>query len=150
MPEKIKLSIKINPEYEALVPKLSKSEFELLTSSIKEKGLREYIIVNDKGIILDGHHRFRACQILGIECQFSKKFFGNLLEEKLYVIDANLQRRQLNDVQKVHLNLVKKPILQELAKLNMSRGGKGVQIYLECHAVHRHHHGSLNYLALKS
>jgi ParB-like chromosome segregation protein Spo0J len=63
------IPISINPEYEKAVPKLSKNEFEELISSIKEKGLWDPIITNDKGVILDGHHRWRACKLLGIECQ---------------------------------------------------------------------------------
>jgi DNA modification methylase len=56
------------------------------------------------------------------------KTFPNLLLEKLFVIEVNLIRRHLNQVQKVFLSLEKKQILQQLARQNMSLGGKGVQI----------------------
>ena len=46
----------------------------------------------------------------------------------MYVIDVNLQRRHSTVFQQVELGLKKKPILQELVKLNESLGGKGVQI----------------------
>ena len=58
---------KINPEYASLVPELSPEEYESLKQSIKEKGLYVPIIVNQDGIVLDGHHRFKACQELGIQ-----------------------------------------------------------------------------------
>ena len=118
----------INPEYEALVPKLSKDQIDLLSKSIKENGQQESIIINDQGVILDGHHRFKVCRSLGIECSIIEKNFSNLLEEKLYVIDANRARRQLNPVQLVYLNSKRKKILSELARLNMSKAGQGVQI----------------------
>ena len=94
----------INPEYESLVPKLSKDQFDLILRSIKENGQQEPIIINNKGVILDGHHRFKICRSLGIECKFSERNFPNIFEEKLYVIDSNLARRQLNEVQRVQLS----------------------------------------------
>jgi hypothetical protein len=54
--------------------------------------------------------------------------FDNPSEEKLFVIDANLQRRQLNQVQKVQLCLKKKAIMQEISKQHMSMSGKGVKV----------------------
>jgi len=56
----------VNPEYASLVPELSPEECESLKQSIKEaNGLYVPIIANEDGIILDGHHRFKACQELG-------------------------------------------------------------------------------------
>ena len=48
----IKSLITINPEYSSLVYPLSKSEYELLKNSIKEKGLHLPIIVNQDNVIL--------------------------------------------------------------------------------------------------
>jgi hypothetical protein len=65
--------LKINQEYADLLPKLSVKEYEFIKQSLKRKGrgggmdfLRKYpIIVNTEGVILDGYHRFKACQELG-------------------------------------------------------------------------------------
>jgi 16S rRNA G966 N2-methylase RsmD len=54
------------------------------------------------------------------------KEFENELYEKLFVIDSNLKRRHLILPQRIKLALIKKPILQEIAKFNESSGGKGV------------------------
>ena len=43
-----------------IIPSLSNVEFDLLKQSIKEEGLHIPVIVNKQGIVLDGHHRFRA------------------------------------------------------------------------------------------
>ena len=59
------LQVKINPEYASLVSELSPEEYESLKQSIKENGLHVPIIVNQNGIILDGHHRYKVCQELG-------------------------------------------------------------------------------------
>jgi ParB-like chromosome segregation protein Spo0J len=117
---------RINREYASLVPELSPEEFESLKQSIKEaNGLYVPIIVNQDGIILDGHHRYKACQELGIEPKTIVREFGDKLEEKLSVIDCNLTRRQLNNFQRTELALKLKPILEAIVKRNESLGGKG-------------------------
>jgi ParB-like chromosome segregation protein Spo0J len=121
-----KPQIRINPEYASLVPKLSPEKFESLRQSIKEaNGLSYPIIVNQDGIILDGHHRYKACQELGIEPNTLVKEFNDKLEEQDFVIDCNLNRRHLNDFQKAELALKSKPMLEAIAKRNESLGGKG-------------------------
>src|SRR5215208_4170992 len=54
-------SIKIDEEYSRLVYQLLKSDYEILKQSIKENGLYTPIVINQDGIILDGHHRYKAC-----------------------------------------------------------------------------------------
>ena len=129
MPENImplKPQIRINPEYASLVPELSPEEFESLKQSIKKaNGLYVPIIVNQDGIILDGHHRYKACQELGIEPKTIAKEFSDKLEEQLFVIECNLIRRQLNNFQRTELALKSKPILEAIVKGNESLGGKG-------------------------
>jgi ParB-like chromosome segregation protein Spo0J len=83
------------------------------------------IIVNQNGIILDGHHRYKACQELGIEPKIIVKEFEDKLDEQLFVIDCNLIRRQLNNFQKTELALKSKPVLEAIVKRNESLGGKG-------------------------
>ena len=118
------LQVKINLEYASLVSELSPEEYESLKQSIKENGLHVPIIVNQNGIILDGHHRYKACQELGIEPETLVRQFKDKLEEQLFVIDCNLVRRQLNNFQKTELALKSKPILEAIVKRNESLGGK--------------------------
>ncbi|MGB7632753.1 MAG: ParB N-terminal domain-containing protein [Nitrososphaeraceae archaeon] len=103
--------VHINKEYANLVPPMTKEVFESLMSSIRESGQHEPITVNDKGEVLDGHNRLKVCEKLKLEPLFEVKEFENLSQEKLYIIDVNLQRRQLTDAQRVQLSLKKKPIL---------------------------------------
>jgi hypothetical protein len=122
------IKIKVNHEYErisSLYP-LTTEEFTSLVNSIRDSGQWEAMTVNEKGEILDGHHRFRACKVLNIEpIQPKIQIFPNPLLEKLFVIDVNLLRRQLNPYQRVVLYLQeKKPLLQQLAKLNQFLAGK--------------------------
>ena len=97
---------------------MSKQDFETLKLDIKEKGQLFPITVTSQAVILDGHHRYRACQELGIKCIFVVKDFENELQEKLFVIDSNLKRRHLNSFQRTELALKATPILEEIAKRN--------------------------------
>lgn len=112
------ITLKINPEYESLVSPMSKESYNALVSSIRANGQYEPITVNENGIILDGHHRFRACNQLQIKPVFEVKKFVDPLSKRLFRIDINLHRHQLTAAERVQLNLQKKPILQELAKRN--------------------------------
>ena len=122
----LKPRIRINPEYANLVSELSPEESESLKQSIKKANrLNVPIIVNQDGIILDGHHRYKACQDLGIEPETIVREFSDKSEEQLFVIDCNLTRRQLNNFQRAELALKSRSILTDIAKKNMSLGGKG-------------------------
>ena len=76
----------INPEYERLVSPLSVDEYETLKKSIKKDGLWIPILINAENEILDGHHRFRACQELEIQTKHAVREFKNKLLEKKFVI----------------------------------------------------------------
>jgi ParB-like chromosome segregation protein Spo0J len=120
--------IQIRKEYENLLPPMSNEAFESLVSSIGDSGQQEPITINEKWELLDGHNRLRACKKLKLEPIFRIKKFDNPLHERLFVVDVNLQRRQLTVAQRIELSLKKKPILEELAKLKQAQAGKGVQI----------------------
>ena len=116
-------SLSTDKEYLKLIPPLSEVEFDSLKQSIKEEGLHIPITVNKQGIVLDGHHRFRACKELRIPLQFYTKEFKDPLEEKGFVIEVNLRRRQLNEFQRVEIGYSLENIEKERAKRRMSIGG---------------------------
>ncbi|CAN5533173.1 hypothetical protein BH18THE2_BH18THE2_26300 [soil metagenome] len=111
-------AIKIKEDYAALVPKLSQQDYESLKLSIKENGLYMPLIVNQDMILLDGHHRYNACVELRIDPKVEVKSFNDPLFEKLFVIHANMKRRQLTTAQKVEMGYTIKPVYEELARRN--------------------------------
>ena len=119
-------TISIKKEYLKQIPSLSGFEFESLKQSIKEQGLHVPVIVNKQGIVLDGHHRFRACKELGIPLQYHTEEFKDSLEEKQFLIEVNLRRRQLNEFQRVEIGYSLENIEKERAKRRMSLGGQRV------------------------
>jgi ParB-like chromosome segregation protein Spo0J len=54
------LRLQINAEYQHLVREISIEDYEAFKWDTKEKGLLFPIIVNNQGVILDGHYRYRA------------------------------------------------------------------------------------------
>ena len=118
------MKLTINPEYEALVPNISDDEYNALYKSIDESGLWVPIIVNPEGVILDGHHRYKICNKLGIAIKHVERVFENKLLEKKFVIETNLKRRHLNDFQKSELGMQLQTINEEIAKEKMVKGGK--------------------------
>ena len=98
---KARQTLSTKKEYLNLIPQLSEVEFNLLKQSTKEEGLHVPVVVNKQGIAVDGHHRFRACKELGIPLQFQTKEFKDSLEEKEFLIEVNIRRRQLNEFQRV-------------------------------------------------
>src|SRR5512143_1735879 len=118
------MSLRINPEYEKLLPGMTEEEFAELKLSIREEGQHYPIIANEDLEVLDGHHRFRACIELGIEPDFEVRKFDDKLLEKKCVIEANIRRRHLNNFQLVELAVPLLEIEKALAKQRQSKGGK--------------------------
>jgi N6-adenosine-specific RNA methylase IME4 len=110
------LILKVNPEYEKLVPPLTTAEYNALKESIKTEGQQLPIIINQDFEILDGHHRNKACLELDIEPDFEVKHFEDKLSERLFVVEANLRRRQLNALDAVALSLEAERIIGLRAK----------------------------------
>ncbi|MCW4008966.1 MAG: ParB N-terminal domain-containing protein [Candidatus Bathyarchaeota archaeon] len=110
------MSLRVNPEYEKLLPKMSDEEFAEFKASIQTEGQHYPIVVNEDLEILDGHHRFRACVELGIEPDFEVRKFEDKLLERKFVIEANLRRRHLTKFQLVELGVPLLEIERELVR----------------------------------
>jgi hypothetical protein len=72
---------------------------------------------------LDGVHRYRACKELGVQIRSITRQFKDPSEEKLFRIEVNLRRRQLNVCQKIEVGYNLEGILRENAKTRMSLRG---------------------------
>ena len=114
----------VNEEYSCLIPALSDSDTEALRLSIKENGQYFPIDVNQDGVILDGHHRHRACQELGIKPAIIVRVFENRILEKKFIIEVNRNRRHLTAFQRIELQCKLESIESELARDRMSDAGK--------------------------
>ena len=106
-----------------LFPPMSEEEFLELKSDIKRNGLLESIVLY-QGEIIDGRHRYKACEELGIEAEF-EEYEGDAPAG--YVVSKNMMRRNLNSSQKATVAVDMLPFFEEEAKIRMSLGGQGTQ-----------------------
>ncbi|MDF2736466.1 MAG: hypothetical protein K0S93_322 [Nitrososphaeraceae archaeon] len=119
------IEIKAKLEYEQLVPSLTTIEYTNLKQSIKENnGNTIPILVNTERIIIDGYHRFKACQELGITPNIEIKEFADEQEEKEFIISINRNRRQLNAYQITELATKLDEIEREKSKRRLLEAGK--------------------------
>lgn len=97
--------IHIDEEFRALMPPMSKDMRDALKESIAEKGVTDPVTVwSERGIILDGCYRFELALELGIRVEdipVKEMSFPDDSAAKLYRIEHNLVRRQLNTYQRI-------------------------------------------------
>jgi DNA modification methylase/ParB-like chromosome segregation protein Spo0J len=121
------LEIKIKADYQQLVPTQTLVEYKNLKQSIEEHdGNIIPIIVNSQGTIIDGYHRFKACQELGIVPKIKIREFSSELEEKEFIININLNRRHLNEFQISELGYKLEEIEKQKARIRQLKNLKNV------------------------
>lgn len=111
------VELRIDPEFEALIPQLSDDEFRQLRENIISEGkVRDALIVWGN-VILDGHNRWRIIQENpNIPFSTEKMNFSTRNEATAWMIRNQLGRRNLTNYDRARLALRLKPILQEEAK----------------------------------
>jgi DNA modification methylase len=118
--------LKINKEFQALIPALSPDEYAGLEKSIKETGfnadLGKIIVWNDT--IVDGHNRYNICQDNNIPFETKELIFETEQDALIWIIKNQLGRRNLTDYNKTNLALQLTDILSDKAKENQKINGK--------------------------
>lgn len=84
-----------------VMPALSQDEFKTLRDDIEARGVLIPVEYDEDGNILDGHHRVKACEELGITewPRFVRKGLSEE-EKRVHARQLNLARRHLNQSQK--------------------------------------------------
>jgi ParB-like chromosome segregation protein Spo0J len=116
---------KINKQIEKLLPPLSEEKYEGLKQAIKTSGLHSPIDIALDGTVLDGHNRLKICGELGITPITRVVEITGLPAEKVYALEANVVRRQLeNDFQRAELAIPLLEAHKESAKQRQKAGKK--------------------------
>jgi hypothetical protein len=118
--------MKVHPLAE-ICPQMDDESFQKLKEDIKENGLRMPIWTYE-GMILDGRHRYRACDELDIYCP-SEEYLGD--DPIAFVISTNVHRRQLTPSQRSMIGARAKEEYTKQAKerqrLSKGQGKKGME-----------------------
>ena len=79
-----------------IFPRMAAAEFAELVADIAEHGQREPVWTHN-GMLIDGRHRWDACEKLGLPCH-SREYDGN--DALGFVVSLNLRRRHLSESQR--------------------------------------------------
>jgi ParB-like chromosome segregation protein Spo0J len=110
-------TLTIDPEFESLMPPLTKGEYEELLESIKANKCRDPLIVwRDHDTILDGHHRYKICEELNLPFKTVEVKFADRTEAKIWMIKNQRGRRNLKESQRAMLAVALEALYGEQAK----------------------------------
>lgn len=124
--------IAIDSEFQSLIPPLSDDEYQRLEKSILTDGYHEWEpIVTWNGTIVDGHNRYHICDEHGIKPTQVEQEFESRDAAKIWIIEHQFGRRNLNKYQRSELALQLESLIAAEAKqrqqLSQGRGKKGLQ-----------------------
>ena len=110
-----------------VIPKLTDAEVAMLTESIRRDGVKYPVLLRVSGQVIDGHHRRRIAEELGLPCPTVTLDVDDETAERL-AVTLNLARRQLSPEQKYELIAWLAQAHEERAnseaRLRMVEGGK--------------------------
>ena len=82
------------------MPPLSPDEYEALASSIREHGIQVPILVDENDVVIDGHHRRKIADELGIACPRRHVVDLDDTAKRALSLSLNLDRRHLTREQR--------------------------------------------------
>lgn len=125
------MSIRIDKEFESLIPPLSDDEFKQLEENCVKEGIRDALVVwkvpNGDQILVDGHNRWKiSAKHGGIPFQIKEMKFDLREDAIAWIIKNQFGRRNLSMYDRSLLALKLKPIIAEKAKANQRASGGAV------------------------
>lgn len=121
------MSIRIDKEFESLIPPLSAEEFQQLEENCVKEGIRDALITWN-GILVDGHNRFKIAAKHGLHWNEKRMEFADRDSAKAWIIRNQLGRRNLKEWDRFDLTKSLEEIEKRKAKERMSDGAKGAPI----------------------
>ena len=107
--------MKIDAEFQSLIPPLTFEEKKMLEESILNEGCRDAIVLWGDTII-DGHNRYEICTKHGIPFETVNREFESRNEVIEWIIKNQFGRRNLPLHERARLALRLKPVIAEKAK----------------------------------
>lgn len=117
-----------------LLPRMRQADFEALVEDIRRHGVRQPVTVTADGEVLDGRHRYLACEGLGIECP--AVVWDGEGDPVDLILSANVHRRHLTASQ---LACVAASVLAREAAEDRPHGGRAAEAVAERIGVSARH-----------
>ncbi len=119
-----KQTITVDPEFEALIPPLTKDEFKQLRENILEYNEVFDPLITWQGVLVDGHNRWRIIQEHPeVIYKTTEIIFYDRNEAKLWIINNQLGRRNLNKADAIILAQKKSEVTAQAAKEKQKQAG---------------------------
>lgn len=109
----------IDEEFQKLIPPLTDDEYRQLEENCIKEGIRETILVWDRGddlVIVDGHNRYQIARKNGLKWHYKEMHFESREAVKEWIILNQFGRRNLSAYDRSILALKLKPVIAEKAK----------------------------------
>lgn len=124
----------VKDSFKTLIPPLTTEERNDLERSLIEYGCRDALVVwrtrDENGdtfdFLIDGHNRYEICEARGIEYKVHPMSFDDETDVKSWIIQNQLARRNLDNVQKARMALLLKGVTAEKAKEKQRASGGAV------------------------
>lgn len=98
------IDLKIDPEFESLIPSLTEAEFKQLEENIIDDGEVLNPIITWQGVIIDGHNRWKIIQNNpGIPFKTHELIFFDRYQAKEWILKNQLGRRNITNEQRLRL-----------------------------------------------
>ena len=121
--------MKIDNEFQNIIPPITEDEKKQLRQSIEVEGIRDALVVWGD-ILIDGHNRYEIAQELGIKYETTNKDFASRSLAKEWIIKNQFGRRNLSPYQRGKLALKLKGEIavraKESYKINVGRPKKSL------------------------
>lgn len=115
--------MKINKEFQNLIPALSVEEYDQLEASIIKEGCRDSLVVWGDTLV-DGHNRFKICEKNKVKFKTKEKKFKDSEDAKEWIIKNQFARRNLSTLDRMDVAEKLRKIIVEKAKVKQSKAGK--------------------------
>jgi len=106
--------LEIKEEFKKLIPPLTAEEFKQLEENCLNEGIREAILTWN-GFIIDGHNRHEIATKWNLDYQTKSKHFNSELDAKIWMVNNQFGRRNLQD-------FVKGELMKTLEELEKQKG----------------------------
>lgn len=120
----------IDEEFQKLIPPLTDDEYRQLEENCIKEGIREAILVWDRGddlVIVDGHNRYKIAREHNLKWNHKVMNFESREAVKEWIIKNQFGRRNLTPYDRSLLALKLKPLIAEKAKKNLHQGKEPLQ-----------------------
>lgn len=120
----------IDEEFQKLIPPLTDDEYRQLEENCIKEGIREAILVWDRGddlVIVDGHNRYKIAREHNLKWNHKVMNFESREAVKEWIIKNQFGRRNLTPYDRSLLALKLKPLIAEKAKEKQIEAGGAVR-----------------------